>query len=48
MQEVLSKAKDYAGAAVGQAKEGISKVFDSAKDFVSGFGPGKESKTEEL
>lgn len=48
MQEVLSKAKDYAGAAVGQAKEGISKVFDGARDFVSGFGPGKDSKTEEL
>lgn len=48
MQEVFSKAKDLAGAAVGQAKEGISKVFDGAKDFVSGFGPGKDSETEEL
>ena len=48
MQEVFSKAKDMADAAVGQAKEGISKVFDGAKDFVSGFGTGKDSKTEEL
>ena len=50
LQEVFSKAKDAAGVAVDQAKEGLSKAFDSAKNLVSGFGSGsdKDAKTEEL
>ena len=50
LQEVLSKAKDAAGAAVDQAKEGLSKAYDSAKNLVSGFGSGsdKNAQAEEL
>ena len=50
LQEVLSKAKDAAGAAVDQAKVGLSKAYDSAKNLVSGLGSGaeKDAKTEEL
>ena len=50
LQEVFGKAKDAAGVAVDQAKEGLSKAFDSAKNLVSGFGSGsdKDAKTEEL
>ena len=47
LQDVLNKAKDAAGAAVGHAKEGLSKAFSSAKDMVSGF-TSKDSKAEEL
>lgn len=50
LQEVLNKAKDAAGAAVDQAKEGLSKAFDSAKNLVSGLGSGgdKDAKAGEL
>lgn len=50
LQEVLGKAKDAARAAVDQAKAGISKAYDSAKNLVSGLGSGsdKAAKTEEL
>ena len=47
LQDVLNKAKDAAGAAVGHAKEGLSKAFSSAKDIVSGF-TSKDSTAEEL
>ncbi|BDA49948.1 hypothetical protein COCOBI_15-0760 [Coccomyxa sp. Obi] len=40
-KEVLSKARDVAGAAVDQAKEGLSKAYSSAKNLVSGFASGK-------
>jgi len=45
LQDALNKAKDVAGAAVDQAKEGLSKAFDSAKNL---FGSSKESVAEEL
>ena len=47
---MLGKAKDAAGAAVDQAKVGISKAYDSAKNLVSGLGSSssKAAKTEEL
>lgn len=48
LQEVLSKAKDVAAAAVDQAKEGLSKAYSSAKNMVSGLGSGKDSSAEEL
>ncbi len=50
LQEVFSKAKDAAGAAVDQAKVGLSKAYDSAKNLVSGSGSGtdKDAKTGEL
>ena len=47
LQDVLNKAKDAAEAAVGHAKEGLSKAFSSAKDMVSGF-TSKDGKAEEL
>lgn len=36
-QEVLSKAREVAGAAVDSAKEGLSKAYSSAKNIVSGL-----------
>ncbi len=48
VQEVLSKARDAAGAAVDSAKEGLSKAYSSAKNIVSSFassGVKADSKT---
>ena len=38
LQDILSKAKDVAVAAVDTAKEGLSKAYHSAKNIVSGLG----------
>lgn len=48
VQEVLNKARDVAGAAVDQAKEGLSKAYSGAKNL---FGSGKaadKGASEEL
>lgn len=42
LQDALEAAKSAAGSAVSQAKEGLSKAFSGAKDFVSGLTGGKE------
>jgi hypothetical protein len=44
LQEVLNKAKEAAGAAVEQAKEGLSKAYSSAKNIVSGLTSGGKAE----